>query len=144
MVGDIEINPGPELRYNPGKQYRNIRKHEQQKWIRKCYMRRKEEKSRPTENAEPQTDDSQNIRFRKSIKLATWNCRTATTIHHITPISKDIEERGIFAIALQETRWEEVIIKRRMGITYGLVVWWRSNQKTCKIEDGRYWHRNAP
>ena len=29
--------------------------------------------------------------------------------------SKDIEEKGIFAIALQETRWEEVIIKRRIG-----------------------------
>ena len=51
MVGDIEINPGPELRYNPGKQYRNIRKHEQQKWIRKCYMRRKEGRSRATEKS---------------------------------------------------------------------------------------------
>ena len=136
MVGDIEINPGPELRYNPGKQYRNIRKHEQQKWIRKCYMRRKEGRSRATENAEPQQNDSQNTRFRKNIKLATWNCRTPTTIHHITPISKDVEERGIFAIALQENE--------ELKITYGLVVLQRSNQKFCKIEDGRYWHRNAP
>ena len=37
------------------------------------------------------------------------------TKHHILAISKDMEERGIFAIALQETRWEEMIIKRRIG-----------------------------
>ena len=112
MAGDIEINPGPEPRYNPWKQFRNLKKHEQQKVIRKCYMRRKEGRSRATENAEPQTNDSQNIRFRKNIKLATCNCRTGTTIHHITPISKDIEERGIFAISLQENE--------ELEITYGL------------------------
>ena len=26
LAGDIEINPGPEPQYNPGKQYRNLKK----------------------------------------------------------------------------------------------------------------------